>query len=358
VLCKLIEAADDFYGLIFCQTKALVADLYNFLQTRGYQVDSLHGDKDQNARERTLKAFRDRNVTVLVCTDVAARGIDVKDVTHVINYSIPRELDSYVHRIGRTARSGKKGFAFSLIAPSQRSIIFRVERLTKRKLMEGKIPTRKEIGAKKVRGLLDRMKGEKGGTRALALMGTDWKEALEGLSAEEVASRFVALTFPDIFKEMEKAPVEQEGKAGKSASRKLEPVVLDGNQKMILPEPPARSKPRFEERFDDEGEGRGPRGGRSNPWDRDRGPRRGFSGRREESNYEEAPAERPARKAFSKPAFLKKDFERGAVFPRKAEGGFKKAGTGKSGTGFRKDREERRPAPGKGGERALRRSDF
>ena len=107
VLCKLIESADDFYGLIFFQTKALLVEVADFLVSKGFKVDCLHGDMDQNARERTMKAFRERRVSMLLCTDVASRGLDVKDVTHVINYSLPRELDSYVHRIGRTARSGR-----------------------------------------------------------------------------------------------------------------------------------------------------------------------------------------------------------------------------------------------------------
>src|SRR6185437_10081241 len=103
---------------------------------RGYKVDCLHGDMGQSARESTMKAFREKRVKILVCTDVASRGIDVKDITHVVNYSLPRELDSYVHRIGRTARSGKTGVAMSLVTPSHRHLIQKIERLTKSKLLE------------------------------------------------------------------------------------------------------------------------------------------------------------------------------------------------------------------------------
>ena len=384
VLCKLIEAADGFYGLIFCQTKALVADLTFFLQDRGYTVDSLHGDKDQKERERTLKAFRERRVSVLVCTDVAARGIDVKDVTHVINYSIPRELDSYVHRIGRTARSGNKGFAFSLISPAQRGMILKVERLTKRKLFEGKIPTRKEIGAKKIRSFLDKWKGEAvSAARAQSLMGPEWAEAMEGLTGVEVAARFVAAAYPEIFKELEKASEEKAQKA----SRSQDPVKLDSNQKIVLPEPPARRERRFEDR-----EERG---------FSDRGPKRQFdrpsygkkrmesaplevhfeqasSGGDEGQIFEPKEAGRSAPRSSRKPEFLDRDskgdkggfrkegrsgfkkFDDG--FKRK-EGGFKKreGGFGAKDKGFKKSgpRRDAKPASGKGfGERALRRSDF
>ncbi len=203
VLCKLIEAAEDFYGVIFCQTKSLVTDLSHFLTSRGYKVDSLHGDKDQNARERTMLAFRNRKVTILVCTDVAARGLDVKDVTHVINYSIPRELDSYVHRIGRTARSGKSGYAMSLVTPAGRGLIGRIEQMTKSKMKEGKIPTRKDIGAKKVNQILTKFQDQKFYDRAMEHVGAEWQVALAGMTMEEVVGRFLALSSPDIFEDRE-----------------------------------------------------------------------------------------------------------------------------------------------------------
>lgn len=199
VLCKLIDAAPDFYGIIFCQTKVLVMDLVQYLTERGYKVDCLHGDKDQNARERTMQSFREKRVSMLVCTDVAARGLDVKDITHVINYSIPRELDSYVHRIGRTARSGKTGYALSLVTPSHRALIGRIERVTKSRMKEGKIPTRKEIGVKKIGELLGRFQAQNDFTRATSLLSDEWKQAIAEMDREELAGRFLSLSFPEIF---------------------------------------------------------------------------------------------------------------------------------------------------------------
>jgi len=206
VLCKLVDAADDFFGLIFCQTKALVTDLTSYLKERGYKVDCLHGDMDQNARERTMQAFRDRKVLMLVCTDVASRGLDVKDVTHVINYSIPRELDSYVHRIGRTARSGKTGFAMSLVTPSHRVLIGRIEQMTKSKMKEGKIPTRREVGMKKVNLLLAKFQDQPYFSRAIEVMDPTWKEALATMGGEEIAARFLTMSFPEIFSEKDNKP--------------------------------------------------------------------------------------------------------------------------------------------------------
>ena len=263
ILCKLIEAADDFFGLVFCQTKALVVDLTRYLKDRGYQVDCLHGDMDQDARERTMRAFRERKVKVLVCTDVASRGLDVKDITHVVNYSLPRELDNYVHRIGRTARSGKTGVAMSLVTPSHKGLISRIERMTKSRMNEGRIPSRKEIGAKKVSKCLAVFEGvqEQAHSRAVSLLEGDeaWKAALATLTSEQIAGRFLALMNPDIFGERdEPAPTQHTGhipgkapvRVKSSASTGLGPVKSSAAPKVapLATPAPARAERSFEER--------------------------------------------------------------------------------------------------------------
>ena len=252
VLCKLIDAADDFYGIIFCQTKSLVADLSDYLVERKYSVDCLHGDKDQKARERTMQAFRDHRVNILICTDVASRGLDVKDISHVINYSIPKELDSYVHRIGRTARSGKSGFAMSLVTPYQRGLVTRVERATKSKMTEGKIPSRKDVAGKKVSAQLARFLSEKNGQRAMDLLGDDWKTAFADMPREEIAGRFLALMRPELFEERE--PEADSRRIHVAPDRKPPPVVLPGRARvsvmsnepapnLILPKPRSMAAP-------------------------------------------------------------------------------------------------------------------
>lgn len=212
VICKLIDAADDFYGIIFCQTKSLVMDLTNYLMERGYKVDSLHGDMSQMAREQSMNAFRRRAKRIMVCTDVAARGLDVQDITHVINYSLPRELDNYVHRIGRTARSGKTGFAMSLVTPSHRYLLNKIEAMTKSRFVEGKIPTRKEIGMKKIAQKLGEFTGVANVERAQSLLDQTWKDALSNMTSEEVAARFLSVMYPWVFIE-DARPPEMERKA-------------------------------------------------------------------------------------------------------------------------------------------------
>ncbi len=199
VLCKLIDAADDFYGVIFCQMKSLVTDLTSYLADRGYKVDCLHGDMSQAARETAMAAFRQKRKKILVCTDVASRGLDVKDITHVVNYSLPRELDSYVHRIGRTARSGKTGIAISLVTPQHRYLLNKIEALTKSQFTEGTIPTRKEIGMKKIAQMLPQFTAVTNVERAQALLDQTWKDALASMTAEEVAARFLSMSYPWVF---------------------------------------------------------------------------------------------------------------------------------------------------------------
>ena len=108
-----------FYGIVFCKTKRDVEHITQSLKRKKIRVDCIHGDIAQNKRERILKLFKDQKISVLVATDVAARGIDVKNLTHVINYNLPQDAETYTHRIGRTGRAGKKGKAISLVTPSE-----------------------------------------------------------------------------------------------------------------------------------------------------------------------------------------------------------------------------------------------
>lgn len=199
ILCKILDAADDFFGLIFCQTKALVMDLTDYLIEHGYKADCLHGDMSQCDREIAMAKFRAKNIKILVCTDVAARGLDVKDVTHVINFSIPREIDNYVHRIGRTARSGKSGFAMSFVTPTHRHLLDKIERMTRSRIVEGVIPTRRAIAAKKVSALLQTIVDQKNHTRAIEIMDDKWKKVVAEMGSEEIAARFLTMMFPEVF---------------------------------------------------------------------------------------------------------------------------------------------------------------
>jgi ATP-dependent RNA helicase DeaD len=114
-LCRFIASAPDFYGFLFCQTKIQTSEIAEKLIARGYKANALHGDMSQMNRNRVIRDFKNKRFNILVATDVAARGIDVADISHVINYQFPEDQESYVHRIGRTGRAGKEGTAITLI---------------------------------------------------------------------------------------------------------------------------------------------------------------------------------------------------------------------------------------------------
>ncbi len=127
-ITRFIQSVGDFYGIIFCQTKILASEVADELTKRGYNVAALHGDLSQQHRNRVIKKFRAGENTILVATDVAARGIDIPNITHVINYTVPEDLESYVHRVGRTGRAGKEGIAITFINKSEQRIIKQIER--------------------------------------------------------------------------------------------------------------------------------------------------------------------------------------------------------------------------------------
>lgn len=118
-LCRVIDAQDGFYGLVFCRTRADTDRIAANLAEKGYPADPIHGDLSQARREEILSRFKKRRCKILVATDVAARGIDVPDLTHVVNFALPQDPESYVHRIGRTGRAGKTGVAVTIIAPHE-----------------------------------------------------------------------------------------------------------------------------------------------------------------------------------------------------------------------------------------------
>ena len=151
-LCRIIDTEPDFYSIIFCRTKIDVDTISSKLIERGYSAEGLHGDISQAIRERILKKFRQKTITILVATDVAARGIDVSDLTHVINHSLPQDPESYIHRIGRTGRAGKKGTAITFMTPSEYRQLVYIQRKMNVDIEKKKIPgVSAIISAKKAR---------------------------------------------------------------------------------------------------------------------------------------------------------------------------------------------------------------
>ncbi|MCB0212675.1 MAG: DEAD/DEAH box helicase [Anaerolineae bacterium] len=156
-LTRLFEVEPITSALIFARTRVGTGELANELTVRGFPAESLNGDLSQDARERVLARFRQQQITVLVATDVAARGLDIDDISHVFNFDLPPEPEVYVHRVGRTGRAGKEGMAISLVTPRERWLLRKIESYTKQNITPNTLPTIPEIKQHREAQLVEQM---------------------------------------------------------------------------------------------------------------------------------------------------------------------------------------------------------
>ena len=159
-LCRVIDYDMPTAAIIFCKTKRGVDEVVDSMQSRGYSVEGMHGDMTQKHRSLTLKKFKDGNLDFLVATDVAARGIDVERVSHVFNFDLPQDIESYVHRIGRTGRAGREGTAYSLVTPKEFGFLKQIMRHTKSDIALQPVPSAKEIFEGKFKNIASEIKTE------------------------------------------------------------------------------------------------------------------------------------------------------------------------------------------------------
>lgn len=157
-LCRILDVDEPSSSIIFCRTKRGVDELAQALQGRGYNAEGMHGDMNQNQRLQTLNRFKNGSVEFLIATDVAARGIDVEDVSHVINYELPQDAESYVHRIGRTGRAKKEGIAYTLVTSKEYPMLKLIEKTTHSKIKRKELPTIDDIFHSKYRSIVNRVK--------------------------------------------------------------------------------------------------------------------------------------------------------------------------------------------------------
>ncbi|MCA9401337.1 MAG: DEAD/DEAH box helicase [Candidatus Omnitrophica bacterium] len=207
-LCRIIDIEEEFYGLVFCRTKVDVDEITTHLQERGYDAEGLHGDISQNRREKILAKFKKRIVNILVATDVAARGIDVQDLTHVINYALPQDSESYVHRVGRTGRAGKEGNAITFVTPSEYRKLKDIQKQTKTDIRREKLPTAKtvvETKRKRIKQQLADMIKEN--------IPEDYQimsqELLHENNAQDILAALLNFTFKDELKSKSYADIEE-----------------------------------------------------------------------------------------------------------------------------------------------------
>jgi len=158
-LCRIIDMQNPSLSLVFCNTKRRVDEVVEQLQGRGYFAEALHGDLKQAQRDMVMKKFRNGTLEILVATDVAARGIDVDDIDIVINYDLPQDEEYYIHRIGRTARAGRSGKAFTFVVGKEVYKLRDISRYTNAKITKGKLPTLSDIEEAKASKFLEKVKG-------------------------------------------------------------------------------------------------------------------------------------------------------------------------------------------------------
>lgn len=192
---RLIDFNPSIYGLIFCRTRRETAQVAEMLEKDGYNAAPLHGDLSQAQRDSVMKRFREKSLQILVATDVAARGIDVSDVTHVINYNLPDDIENYTHRSGRTARAGKKGESLVLINTRELGKIRQIERTIRTTFTIGTVPNAKEICEIQLLKLADKVISTEVKEDEIEEFLPIIMREFDGLSKEEVVKKFISAEF-------------------------------------------------------------------------------------------------------------------------------------------------------------------
>jgi len=194
-LKRIVDYYPAIYGIIFCRTRSETKEVAEKLMKDGYNADALHGDLSQVQREYTMQRFRLRNLQMLVATDVAARGLDVENLTHVINYNLPDDEEIYIHRSGRTGRAGKKGISITISNIREKSRIDRLSKITKQKFEYKDVPKGEEICEKQLYNLINRMENVEVNKEQIDDFLPVVFKKLEWLTREELITRFVSVEF-------------------------------------------------------------------------------------------------------------------------------------------------------------------
>ncbi len=203
-LRRFIDYAPGMLGIVFCRTRRDANEVSEKLMSDGYNADALHGDLSQAQRDSVMGKFRNKKIQVLVATDVAARGIDVDDITHVFHFDLPDEIESYTHRSGRTARAGKSGVSIALISPAKGGKIKLVERQIGKPLTLVKAPTGNDVCGMQIMKLIENVNSVVVNEKGIAPFVAQINESLAEFSKEEIIERFVSLEFNRFLKSYEK----------------------------------------------------------------------------------------------------------------------------------------------------------
>ena len=209
-LKRVVDFYPQIYGIIFCRTRKETQEIADKLIQDGYNADSLHGELSQVQRDLVMQKFRQRHLQLLVATDVAARGLDVNDLTHVINYGLPDDTESYTHRSGRTGRAGKTGVSIAIINLREKGKMREIERIINKKFTIGTLPSGKEICEQQLIKVIDDIEKVKGDEEEIETFLPNIYRKLEWLSKEDLIKRVVSMEFNRFLDYYKNAPeIEQ-----------------------------------------------------------------------------------------------------------------------------------------------------
>ncbi len=192
-LKRIVDYEPDIYSIVFCRTRSDAKEVAEKLTADGYNADALHGDMSQAQRDFVMRKFRNKNLNILVATDVAARGIDIAGLTHIINYNIPEDNEAYIHRSGRTGRAGQKGISIIIAEPSQREKIYQLQKITGKKFERGILPSGREICNRRVIDFLNKLKNTEVDEKAIKPFADFISNEMNDFSKEELLKKLVTL---------------------------------------------------------------------------------------------------------------------------------------------------------------------
>ena len=205
VLKRIIDFNPGIYGIVFARTKADTQDIAERLTREGYDIDAIHGDLTQQQRDKVMGLFRDKSIQLLIATDVAARGIDVTGITHVINYELPDDVEVYTHRSGRTGRAGKSGISVSIVTPKETYRLRQIERILNARVHKMDVPTGKDVCRKQFFHFIDKMLSADISHGQYETYLPTLREKFGDIEKEEIMQRVAALEFDRFLKYYENA---------------------------------------------------------------------------------------------------------------------------------------------------------
>lgn len=205
-LKRFLDYTPEMYGVVFCRTKVDTQQIAEHLMKDGYNADALHGDLSQQQRDKVMRSFRNKAIQVLVATDVAARGIDVDNLTHVVHMNLPDEMEYYTHRAGRTARAGRKGISLAIVGKRDRGRIQQIEKMLSKRFTKVPVPTGDEICTKKLIDMMHQVKTVEVNDEEIDSFLPEVYHELMNLSKEEIIKRFASIEFNQIYKYYRDAP--------------------------------------------------------------------------------------------------------------------------------------------------------